>query len=139
MMFFFLFFYFFFFLMIRRPPRSTRTDTLFPYTTLFRSFIEDHADLAVDQLAAETGAHGHHQLVPGGHRKGALRVFRHIEFGAACQKLELPSRLLHPPLHLGRGIEGHLRSIFPNRKLPLAYFGRIGGGRSEENTSGLQS
>src|SRR3546814_18718729 len=30
-------FYLFFFLMIRRPPRSTRTDTLFPYTTLFRS------------------------------------------------------------------------------------------------------
>src|SRR3546814_2714772 len=29
--------YLFFFLMIRRPPRSTRTDTLFPYTTLFRS------------------------------------------------------------------------------------------------------
>src|SRR3546814_4956366 len=26
--------------MIRRPPRSTRTDTLFPYTTLFRSFIQ---------------------------------------------------------------------------------------------------
>src|SRR3546814_2602607 len=30
---------FFFFLMIRRPPRSTRTDTLFPYTTLFRSIL----------------------------------------------------------------------------------------------------
>src|SRR3546814_19077676 len=29
--------FFFFFFMIRRPPRSTRTDTLFPYTTLFRS------------------------------------------------------------------------------------------------------
>src|SRR3546814_17549280 len=29
----------FFFLMIRRPPRSTRTDTLFPYTTLFRSKV----------------------------------------------------------------------------------------------------
>src|SRR3546814_14316356 len=29
-----------FFLMIRRPPRSTRTDTLFPYTTLFRSSLE---------------------------------------------------------------------------------------------------
>src|SRR3546814_8220215 len=29
--------YIFFFLMIRRPPRSTRTDTLFPFTTLFRS------------------------------------------------------------------------------------------------------
>src|SRR3546814_12951006 len=30
-----------FFLMIRRPPRSTRTDTLFPYTTLFRSSASD--------------------------------------------------------------------------------------------------
>src|SRR3546814_3668083 len=29
----------FFFLMIRRPPRSTRTDTLFPYTTRFRSHL----------------------------------------------------------------------------------------------------
>src|SRR3546814_5266765 len=35
----------FFFLMIRRPPRSTLTDTLFPYTTLFRSGL--HAE-AVD-------------------------------------------------------------------------------------------
>src|SRR3546814_6457863 len=33
----YLLFMYFFFLMIRRPPRSTRTDTLFPYTTLFRS------------------------------------------------------------------------------------------------------
>src|SRR3546814_5656585 len=32
-----------FFLMIRRPPRSTRTDTLFPYTTLFRSRAVDCA------------------------------------------------------------------------------------------------
>src|SRR3546814_11330185 len=32
------YFVFVFFLMIRRPPRSTRTDTLFPYTTLFRSW-----------------------------------------------------------------------------------------------------
>src|SRR3546814_15073353 len=34
--------YLFFFLMIRRPPRSTRTDTLFPYTTLFRSGALQH-------------------------------------------------------------------------------------------------
>src|SRR3546814_2268197 len=34
----------FFFLMIRRPPRSTRTDTLFPYTTLFRSHSISSAD-----------------------------------------------------------------------------------------------
>src|SRR3546814_14198467 len=33
---------FLFFLMIRRPPRSTRTDTLFPYTTLFRSTGASH-------------------------------------------------------------------------------------------------
>src|SRR3546814_11359634 len=31
----------FFFLLTRRPPRSTRTDTLFPYTTLFRSLPDD--------------------------------------------------------------------------------------------------
>src|SRR3546814_3536159 len=33
----FVFYLLFFFLLTRRPPRSTRTDTLFPYTTLFRS------------------------------------------------------------------------------------------------------
>src|SRR3546814_2655129 len=37
----------FFFLMIRRPPRSTRTDTLFPYTTLFRSLHDRVVALAV--------------------------------------------------------------------------------------------
>src|SRR3546814_12776280 len=37
----------FFFLMIRRPPRSTRTDTLFPYTTLFRSVAAEHMRLVV--------------------------------------------------------------------------------------------
>src|SRR3546814_15065508 len=37
----------FFFLMIRRPPRSTRTDTLLPYTTLFRSGrFEQHVEVA---------------------------------------------------------------------------------------------
>src|SRR3546814_10814418 len=35
--------------MIRRPPRSTRTDTLFPYTTLFRS---DHRSAGVEEAAA---------------------------------------------------------------------------------------
>src|SRR3546814_3890683 len=40
----------FFFLMIRRPPRSTRTDTLFPYTTLFRSGV-NLADVVADFTA----------------------------------------------------------------------------------------
>src|SRR3546814_20715172 len=35
----------FFFLSIRRPPRSTRTDTLFPYTTLFRSNVTNSGTL----------------------------------------------------------------------------------------------
>src|SRR3546814_19511423 len=47
---------FFFFLMIRLPPRSTRTDTLFPYTTLFRSLdraadADGHVQLRRDDLA----------------------------------------------------------------------------------------
>src|SRR3546814_20301743 len=40
----------FFFLMIQRPPRSTRTDTLFPYTTLFRSLLERLDDVALLQV-----------------------------------------------------------------------------------------
>src|SRR3546814_19432742 len=48
----FSYFFFFFFLMIRPPPRSTRTDTLFPYTTLFRSDKTYHLAPA-DQAAAK--------------------------------------------------------------------------------------
>src|SRR3546814_18220996 len=43
-----------FFLMIRRPPRSTRTDTLFPYTTLFRSPLRRAAELLGVAMAAVT-------------------------------------------------------------------------------------
>src|SRR3546814_5792666 len=42
-----------FFLMIRRPPRSTRTDTLFPYTTLFRSILEFGAVLEREEAVCE--------------------------------------------------------------------------------------
>src|SRR3546814_17682706 len=49
-----------FFLMIRRPPRSTRTDTLFPYTTLFRSYTRiSGAAICVRQLPWQRGAGGH--------------------------------------------------------------------------------
>src|SRR3546814_13069636 len=44
----------FFFLMIRRPPRPTRTDTLFPYTTLFRSADIDAFACAACRLNAAT-------------------------------------------------------------------------------------
>src|SRR3546814_10694236 len=38
------------FLMIRRPPRSTRTDTRFPYTTLFRSVGRAHQHIGVEHF-----------------------------------------------------------------------------------------
>src|SRR3546814_2335125 len=44
--------FYFFFLMIRRPPKSTRTYTLFPYTTLFRSALS----CAASRSAMKTGA-----------------------------------------------------------------------------------
>src|SRR3546814_12322989 len=44
---------FFFFLMRRGPPRSTRTDTLFPYTTLFRSQAKFSIPFAVALLLVE--------------------------------------------------------------------------------------
>src|SRR3546814_1414726 len=42
--------------MIRRPPRSTRTDTLFPYTTLFRSVLAQSAMAGNDQRDRVGGA-----------------------------------------------------------------------------------
>src|SRR3546814_12290371 len=59
----------FFFLMIRRPPRSKRTDTLFPYATLFRSATAGRA--RVDRHPV---AHGHRRDAGTGlrHRAGAL-------------------------------------------------------------------
>src|SRR3546814_10742225 len=39
------------FVLIRLPPRSTRTDTLFPYTALFRSLYSNHYDQAREQLS----------------------------------------------------------------------------------------
>src|SRR3546814_11474605 len=47
---------FIFFLMIRRPPRSTRTDTLFPYTTLFRSELRGAAAISRPVIATAKGA-----------------------------------------------------------------------------------
>src|SRR3546814_12981672 len=41
--------------MIRRPPRSTRTDTLLPYTTLFRSVDTAHLDPRTVEIGVEQG------------------------------------------------------------------------------------
>src|SRR3546814_11842252 len=51
--------------MIRRPPRSTRTDTLFPYTTLFRSCLARGAQAEVRALHPDVGAGRGHGDDPG--------------------------------------------------------------------------
>src|SRR3546814_7509176 len=49
--------------MLRRPPRSTRTDTLFPYTTLFRSFLRFLLGEHPDRLGGGTqDAERRHQM-----------------------------------------------------------------------------
>src|SRR3546814_8742327 len=42
--------------MIRRPPRSTRTDTLFPYTTLFRSLLEAKGEIIAHEVVSGSRA-----------------------------------------------------------------------------------
>src|SRR3546814_12917411 len=67
-----------FFLMIRRPPRSTRTDTLFPYTTLFRS---PHYAGAMPQPALD-------QIEPGqGDRQERKQELRSEEHTSELQSL----------------------------------------------------
>src|SRR3546814_1193681 len=79
---------FFFFLMIRRPPRSTRTDTLFPYTTLFRS-----GDARRDRLPE---ARHRYRRRPGGLRRRA-RPFRKARTGRRDHGLSrLGPRRAHP-------------------------------------------
>src|SRR3546814_5337260 len=78
--------------MIRRPPRSTRTDTLFPYTTLFRSGIADlvdplHHHPAVDLAAVvDVGGFGEEPefefALLSAH--DLLRIGRHRRNGRAC-------------------------------------------------------
>src|SRR3546814_1759783 len=93
--------------MIRRPPRSTRTDTLFPYTTLFRSDdhrrgLEVHADAAVlverigedarrgrgDHTVAERS--GHADADQGPHRSeehtSELQSLMRISYAVFCLK-----------------------------------------------------
>src|SRR3546814_12298986 len=64
----------FFFLMIRRPPKSTRTDTLFPYTTLFRSAAMAAAGIMLVAPPAATGcmSRRRHEQNGSGCRQGDL-------------------------------------------------------------------
>src|SRR3546814_5236731 len=61
--------------MIRRPPRSTRTDTLFPYTTLFRSIVEN----------AETGSTRSTRMMAGWAYAAESIVGFAIHYQIGCQ------------------------------------------------------
>src|SRR3546814_5906097 len=65
----------FFFFMVRLPPRSTRTDTLVPYTTLFRSGVAGDRGNRPFAVAARRGRAGHAERGRGaGSRPGAARA-----------------------------------------------------------------
>src|SRR3546814_4312819 len=139
--------FFFFFLMIRRPPRSTRTDTLFPYTTLFRSMptaaFEEFC--AVNRVIDVTG-----QPLLDRHaapRRTALPCPRDLlrplvgAGGREAANLGLAARTAdlrlcrHPPP--GRGL-AELRAAL-HRPQRFARPPWVRGDRSEEHTSELQS
>src|SRR3546814_7992028 len=73
--------------MIRRPPRSTRTATLFPYTTLFRSMKSEPDAFSYDDLVERGRAEwdGVRNHAAQGHmramRKGDLSIFYHSNIG----------------------------------------------------------
>src|SRR3546814_1182102 len=143
--------------MIRRPPRSTRTDTLFPYTTLFRS---DHdielARLRVGQQLLNGGAQDHARPRDGGVGI-AVRDHPSFAFGALLAEALLVGDR-RGILLVGRiaGIErGADHGWFPcdhglKRRMPVASksatlrvtsvnWCRFAVARSEETTSELQS
>src|SRR3546814_1608162 len=74
--------------MIRRPPRSTRTDTLFPYTTLFRSDLLP-AGIGLKRVEAPLHIHSQYQCRPkaDGQPLIALRRIRSEEHTSELQSL----------------------------------------------------
>src|SRR3546814_19573266 len=78
------------FLRIRRPPRSTRTDTLFPYTTLFRSVARGRASGYEFVLLEEDGAlvgYACYGLIPGSTTSHDLYWIRSEEHTSELQSL----------------------------------------------------
>src|SRR3546814_14547721 len=93
--------------MIRRPPRSTRTDTLFPYTTLFRSALLRKAWKAIDRRNS-TGA------------KAQLGGMRHWH-RRHTKGEEQTNYDVKPPVHL----LCHLASLELKRKRIILHFTRV--------------
>src|SRR3546814_10316053 len=116
-----------FFLRIRRPPRSTRTDTLFPYTTLFRS-LEAHSGLLarihIGQLGAAQRAGGGVEIDVMWHGVGGRINQRYLDIIA----------FVH---HHGRARNGTIESNgMHSGALIVEYYLLLS---TEEHTSELQS
>src|SRR3546814_3462806 len=97
--------------MIRRPPRSTRTDTLFPYTTLFRSvdplggaggeLLEDASPGTVDAGQAED-VHRQAVAVRSEEHTSELQSLMRISYAVFClkkKKKQQPTTTITPYTH----------------------------------------
>src|SRR3546814_9522232 len=121
--------------MIRRPPRSTRTDTLFPYTTLFRSLFRLDLDKAARHIVVPGDAVKDKELWLGtkigcvAQAAGLKISFGALGQGAWVAVITLQVRWLD---HIAGQIQ---RRLFTERVQAC----RLGIRRSEEHTSELQS
>src|SRR3546814_1951091 len=118
----------FFFLMIRRPPRSTRTDTLFPYTTLFRSGQFSEAPVL--------GACNPHEGKPRSGRRSPSRRVAHFRYSGACRTLAEPGGRLSAWPQASNGEQGEIGGADAARRRSRRRNRR---NRSEEHTSAIQS
>src|SRR3546814_8750477 len=89
--------------MVRRPPRSTRTDTLFPYTTLFRShhYRNDYRFRGVAALeASPPWLHVSGQVCArrSEEHTSELQSLMRISYAVFCLKKKTPTIRTHPPI-----------------------------------------
>src|SRR3546814_3488554 len=121
----------FFFLMIRRPPRSTRTDTLFPYTTLFRSRLAAEYERQRDLLARNVASQQVFQRAKAEYEVAKSQV------DEAQERLKLTEEgPRQEDITRARARLDQVRQSLAIAKTRLAYATLT---RSEEHTSELQS
>src|SRR3546814_1954131 len=106
---------YFFFLMIRRPPRSTRTDTLFPYTTA--------SDLATDLLHARRADH---RLTPDECTEicSIATYTRDVESSKSITTSPYPKVVISASgMATGGRVLHHLKAFAPNRQNTILFSG----------------
>src|SRR3546814_4638284 len=96
--------------MIRRPPRSTRTDTLFPYTTLFRSLDEalvgfigcqpfaEHGQHMLQRVEGEIGVDRFGAIARSEEHTSELQSLMRISYAVFCLKKKISND--HQPYHI---------------------------------------